>query len=110
MTMDTNFLVGNIPSTIMEQDLKAPPDTTGAYYRIVLVEPAEAPDDLGGKNWYRYVIDQGENRIYGYRRGSRQEITKSIEELVMRVNERRIGSKGRASPYTYPKGKPAKHT
>lgn len=78
-------------------------DITGADYRIVLVEPVEAPGELGGNDWYRYIIDQGENRICGYRRGSQHGIRKSIEELVLRLNERRIGPKGRVSLYTYPK-------
>ena len=83
------------------------PDTTGEDYCIVSVEPTEAPDDLGGNNWYRYVIDQGQNRICGYRRGSLEGITKSIEELVLRLNERRIGSTGRANLYIHSSVKPA---
>ena len=82
-------------------------DAMGEDYRIVSVEPVEAPGDLGGNNWHRYVIDQGENRIHGYRRGSRQRVMKSIEELVLRLNERRLGPKGRVNLYMATHGKPA---
>ena len=79
----------------------------GEYYRIVSVEPADAPGDLAGENWYQYVIDQGKNRICGYRQGSRQGVTQSIEELVLRLNERRLGTKGRVNLYMSSQGKPA---
>lgn len=79
----------------------------GEDYRIVSVEPADAPGDLGGQDWYQYVIDQGKNRICGYRQGSRQGVTKSIEELVVRLNERRLGTKGRVNLYMSTHGKPA---
>lgn len=85
----------------------ANPEAIGEDYCIVSVEPAEAPGDLGGKNWYRYVIDQGENRICGYRQGSRQGVTKSIEEIVERLNERRMGPKGRVNLNMSTYGKPA---
>ena len=79
----------------------------GEDYRIVSVEPADAPGGLGGTDWHRYVIDQGKNRICGYRQGSRQGVTKSIEELVVRLNERRLGTKGRVNLYMSTHGKPA---
>ena len=79
----------------------------GEDYRIVSVEPADAPGDLGGENWYQYVIDQGKNRICGYRQGSLQGVTQSIEELVLRLNERRLGTKGRVNLYMPTHGKPA---
>jgi len=85
----------------------ANPKSMDEDYHIVSVEPTDAPGGLGGDDWYRYVIDQGSNRIYGYRQGSRQGITKSLEELVLRLNERRFGPKGRVSLYMSAHGKPA---
>ena len=64
-------------------------------YEILSVEPAEAPCNLDGANWYRYVIVQGDNKISGYRQGNLHSITRSVEEIVLRLNERRIGKGGR---------------
>jgi len=64
-------------------------------YEIISVESSAAPDNLAGTNWYRYTIGQGPNRIFGYRQGDLGSITKSIEELVERLNERRVGKVGR---------------
>jgi hypothetical protein len=64
-------------------------------YEILSVEPAEAPYGLGGSDWHHYVIVQGENSISGYRQGSLNSITRSVEEIVLRLNERRIGKRGR---------------
>ena len=41
-------------------------DAMGEDYRIVSVEPVEAPGDLGGNNWHRYVIDQGANHQWQF--------------------------------------------
>jgi len=64
-------------------------------YEVMSVEPAEAPNDMGGADWYRYIIGQGANRICGYRRGDVLSIRQSVEEIVLRLNERRIGKRGR---------------
>lgn len=64
-------------------------------YEIISVEPAEAPDDLGGTDWYCYIIGQGANRIRGYRQGNPNSVRRSVEEIVLRLNERRIGKRGR---------------
>jgi hypothetical protein len=76
-------------------------------YEIVAVESAEAPDDQGGADWYRYTISQGTNKIFGYRRGDLHSITKSVQELVLRLNERRVGKRGRTNLYMSSRGKPA---
>jgi hypothetical protein len=64
-------------------------------YEILSVEPAEAPYGLDGSGWHRYVIVQGDNKISGYRQGSLNSIRQSVEEIVMRLNERRVGKRGR---------------
>ncbi|MDH4110031.1 MAG: hypothetical protein OEW35_17225 [Gammaproteobacteria bacterium] len=60
-------------------------------YELISIEPAEAPANTTGSNWCRYQIGQGTNRIYGFRQGDLPSITESIEELVLRLNERRGG-------------------
>jgi len=77
-------------------------------YRIISVESAEAPDNHEGGDWYCYTIGQGTNRIFGYRKGNLESIMQSVEELVVRLNERRIGSRGRVHIYMTSSGKDAK--
>lgn len=64
-------------------------------YKLISIEPTDAPEEQDGENWFRYTIGQGDNRIYGYRQGSLRTITKSVEELVVVLNDRRGGTRGR---------------
>jgi len=64
-------------------------------YEIVSVESTDPPRDMVGTGWFCYVIEQGENTIRGYRQGDREAVTKSVEETVARLNERRYGKSGR---------------
>lgn len=64
-------------------------------YEIVSVEPTDPPGDMVGTGWHCYVIEQGENRIRGYQRGSKKAVQRSVEEIVERLNERRYGKRGR---------------
>lgn len=64
-------------------------------YEIVSVDPADPPEHLSGTGWHRYVIAHGENTIRGYQRGSLEIVRQSVEEIVMRLNERRFGKRGR---------------
>lgn len=64
-------------------------------FEIISVSPTEPPEDMEGSNWYFYVIGQGSNRIEGYRRGSPKAVRAAIEEIVTRLNERRIGKRKR---------------
>ena len=41
--------------------------------------------------WQRYVISQGTNIIVGVRNGSRADVVLQVEEMVTRLNERRLG-------------------
>jgi len=76
-------------------------------YEVISVESTSPPYDLEGANWYRYTIGQGKNRIFGYRQGDLGTITRSVEDLVLRLNERRFGSKGRVHLCMSSRGKPA---
>jgi hypothetical protein len=66
-------------------------------YKIVSVESTVPPEPMVGKGWYCYVIGQGENQIRGYKQGSLEAVTESVEEIVSGLNERRLGSRARAS-------------
>lgn len=59
-------------------------------FRLASITPAEAPAGSDG-SWYRYVILQGENEITGLRAGSQSEVQRLVDEMVERLNERRIG-------------------
>jgi hypothetical protein len=59
-------------------------------FRLASITPAEAPVGSEGQ-WYRYVISQGENEITGLRAGSQTEVQRLVDEMIERLNERRIG-------------------
>ena len=77
-------------------------------YEIVSVEPADAPENMEGSGWHSYIIGQGKNKIQGYRQGDLDSVTRSVEEIVLRLNERRIGKRGRVHLDMSHRGKPAK--
>lgn len=47
------------------------------------------------REWYRYVISQGDKPIVGMRQGSKRSVKMAIDEVVLRMNERRLGKTGR---------------
>lgn len=58
------------------------------------VTPIAAPE--GGEGiWHKYVISQGDNHITGLRAGSLAEVTRHVDDLTDRLNERRNGKKSR---------------
>ena len=65
------------------------------HYEIVSVEPTDPPGGMVGKGWHCYVIEQGKNTIRGYQQGDKKAVTKAVEEIVARLNERRYGKSGR---------------
>ena len=64
-------------------------------YELVSVRRAELPSGAEGANWHRYVIRQGDNEIRGYRQGTLVLVTADAEQLVIRLNERRMRKGGR---------------
>jgi len=64
-------------------------------YQLDDIEKAKAPNGGDGKDWFRYTITQGRNRITGYKQGSQRAVTKAIKQIVLDLNERRGGKKGR---------------
>lgn len=65
-------------------------------YRIDSVQPSDPPTGMTGTDWYCYVIVQGTNSIRGYRTGSRRAVMTAVEEIILQLNERRFGKRGRA--------------
>jgi hypothetical protein len=64
-------------------------------YEIESVSPAEPPQGMDGTNWHCYIIVQGANKIRGFRQGNRKAVTEAVEEIVLQLNERRGGKRGR---------------
>ena len=64
-------------------------------YEVVSVQPTEPPPDMEGSNWHSYVIVQGPNTIRGYRQGSLSSVRREVKDIVIRLNERRTGKRGR---------------
>jgi hypothetical protein len=64
-------------------------------FGIVSVKPVDPPRGAVGTGWHRYIIEQGKNSIHGYRQGSLDTVTRAVEEIVVRLNERRRGRFGR---------------
>jgi hypothetical protein len=64
-------------------------------YSIVSVEPTDPPGGMVGAGWHCYIIEQGKNTIRGYQQGNIKDVTRAVEEIVARLNERRYGKKGR---------------
>jgi hypothetical protein len=50
-----------------------------------------SPPDGGEGVWYSYVISQGTNTITGVRAGTQAEVEALLQEMVERLNERRVG-------------------
>ena len=59
-------------------------------FRLASITPAEAPTGSEGP-WFRYVILQGANEITGLRAGTQTEVQRLVDEMIERLNERRIG-------------------
>lgn len=71
------------PSVATEALLEVP-------FRLESMAPVPAPEGSDGI-WYRYVICQGTNEITGLRSGSQAEVTRLLDEMIERLNERRLG-------------------
>lgn len=64
-------------------------------FRIVEFARADPPAGQDKTEWYRYVISQGRDPMAGIRQGTRESVTAAVEEIVLRMNERRMGKFGR---------------
>jgi hypothetical protein len=64
-------------------------------FKIISVTKSEGPAGNEQKDWYRYVISQGNDPIIGHRRGTRKSVVAAAEEIVFSLNERLVGKPGR---------------
>jgi hypothetical protein len=71
------------PATVMETVIALP-------FTVDSISRAAAPKDAEGV-WHSYVISQGRNTIAGVRAGTQTEVTMQLNEMVERLNERRMG-------------------
>ncbi len=74
------------------------------HYEIVSVRRAKPPPGGEGSYWYRYVIAfEGSNTIHGCRQGGLKAVTRAVEEIVAKLNERHLGNRGRVNLVWPPK-------
>jgi hypothetical protein len=66
-------------------------------FKIIELTKTDAPDAEDTREWHRYVISQGDKPIVGLRQGSKRSVKMAIDEVVLRMNERRLGKTGRPS-------------
>jgi hypothetical protein len=71
------------PANVMETVI-ALPFTVNSISRIAAPKGAEGV-------WHSYVISQGHNTIAGARAGTQLEVTTQLNQMVERLNERRMG-------------------
>ncbi|MFQ5548368.1 MAG: hypothetical protein ACE5FV_08760 [Woeseia sp.] len=64
-------------------------------FKIIELTRAEPPDADDDREWYRYVISQGDKPITGLRQGNKRSVKAAVEEVVLLLNERRLGKTGR---------------
>ena len=74
----------------------------GEPFKLTSILKEEPPTGAEGIDWHRYVITQGDNTIVGHRRGSTRSVTLAVEEIVLHLNERRVGTDTRAYVSTHP--------
>ena len=77
----------------------------GEPFKLGSISDAEPPPGTDGNHWRRYVITQGERTIVGYRQGPQQSVKLAVEEIVVQLNERRVGKPGRVHLTLGPKKK-----
>jgi hypothetical protein len=64
-------------------------------FKVDSIVKTKAPEGAEGV-WCSYVISQGANTIEGVRAGTHAEVTALVEEMVERLNERRLGKFSKA--------------
>ncbi len=75
----------------------------GDPFELTSILKTAAPIGTDGNNWHRYIITQGESTIVGHRRGTQRKVKLAIEEMVVQLNERRLGTPGRVNLIPSPK-------
>ncbi len=80
----------------------------GEPFKLTSILKEGPPAGTEGVGWHRYIIAQGGNTIVGHRQGSARSVTLAVEEIVLHLNERRVGNFSRA--YRYPPPYPSKRS
>ncbi len=63
----------------------------GEPFKLTSILKEEPPTGAEGIDWHRYLITQGDNPIVGHRQGSSSSVRLAFEEIVLHLNERRVG-------------------
>ena len=63
----------------------------GEPFKLKSIRKEQSPAEAEGIGWHRYVITQGDNTIVGHRQGSTSSVMLAVEEIVLHLNERRVG-------------------
>ncbi len=79
----------------------------GEPFKLKSIRKEQSPAGAEGIDWHRYVITQGGNTIVGHRQGSTSSVRLAVDEIVVHLNERRVGniSRAYASPHPYRKNR-----
>jgi hypothetical protein len=82
----------------------------GEPFELFRVEESPPPGDGVPGTWFRYTITQGPNTITGHRQGTRSAVKLALDEIVVALNERRVGRRGRVhlTPGRPAAGRPAR--
>ena len=70
----------------------------GEPFKLKSIRKEQPPAGAEGIDWHRYVITQGDNTIVGHRQGSTSSVRLAVEEIVVRLNQRRLRYQGRVHP------------
>ncbi len=71
-------------------------------FKLKSIRKERSPAGAEGIDWHRYVITQGGNTIVGHRQGSTSSVRLATEEIVLHLNERRVGKLSRAIVNSHP--------
>ena len=64
----------------------------GEPFKLKSIRKEQSPAGAEGIGWHRYVITQGDNTIVGHRQGSISSVRRAVEEIVVHLDERRVGN------------------
>ena len=68
----------------------------GEPFKLKSIRTERPPAGAEGVGWHRYVITQGDNTIVGHRQGSTSSVRLAVEDIVLHLDERRLGKFSRA--------------
>lgn len=68
-------------------------------YEVTSCEKADPPSGAEGKNWYRYVVDNGRSEITAYCQGTKKQVIAHTSDFVEKLNARLSSTR---SPYWAP--------